>query len=138
MLEFTKIDCLDDVEDEVLHYRAKRARSGRSTGFVVKVDGVEHGFLAYDDWSEKSEGFIYEVFVLPGCRKRGLGAKMLSYAEDVAIKLGCKCIRLEPRSLDSEIDINWLVSWYEAKGYVEKSSDGVMEKNLASTLTPDF
>ncbi|ELC7281780.1 GNAT family N-acetyltransferase [Aeromonas veronii] len=131
MMSITKIDTLESVENLYLRERAERARSGRSREFVAKIDGCEAGLLSYEDWSDQSLGFIYEIFVLPEYRGQGLGRGLLSYAEELAKGLHCTSIRLEPYAFDHTLDSEWLVSWYARHGYMQKTDDlAKMEKSL--------
>ena len=133
MLQVIKINVLSEVKNEVLHDRAKRARNARTQEFIAVTNGTEHGLLSYEDWSDKSLGFIYEIFVLPSYRKQGIGAALLSYAEDLAIQLKCMYIQLKPYSLDQDTDQGLLISWYVEKGYIRKSDDKeLMEKKLGT------
>ena len=132
MMNITKIDTLESVENLFLRERAERARCGRSREFVAKVDGCEAGILSYEDWSDQSLGFIYEIFVLPEYRGQGLGRGLLSYAEELAKGLHCTRIRLEPYAFDRTLDSEWLVSWYARHGYMQKTDDlAKMEKSLS-------
>ncbi|MEM4986656.1 GNAT family N-acetyltransferase [Collimonas sp. H4R21] len=131
MQKIIKIDDVSDVKNEVLHYRAKRARGDRARQFIVMIDGVESAFLTYDVYSDESLVFIIEIYVLPDSRKQRIGTFLLSYAEDCAIQLGCTFVRLKPYALDPNIDQGWLVSWYQGKGYVQQTNDKeVVQKDI--------
>lgn len=132
MATVVKIHTPKEVTDEILSERAKRASGGRSTEFIAVVNGVESGLLSYEDWSDQGVGFIYEIFVLPDYRNQGIGAALLSYAEDLAIQHGCEKTRLRARAFDDETKQEALVSWYTGKGYVQESVGAEqMEKSLA-------
>lgn len=122
----------DELKNETLRERAMRAKSGRSTEFIAVSHDSEIALLSYEDWSHQSLGFIYEIFVLPIYRNSGVGALLLSYAEDLATQLGCSKIRLKPYPLDSDISVERLVSWYTKNGYVRDAHEiEIMEKSLA-------
>lgn len=130
-MDIIKIDILESMDNLYLRDRAERASGGRSKEFVAIIDGREAGLLSYEDWSDQSLGFIYEIYVLPEYRAQGIGRGLLSYAEKLAKKLHCTSIRLEPYPLDRTQDSEWLVSWYARHGYVQKTDDlAKMEKNL--------
>jgi GNAT superfamily N-acetyltransferase len=132
VLKVVKIHAANEVANEVLSARAKRASGGRSIEFIAVVNGVESGLLSYEDWSDQKVGFIYEIFVLPDFRGQGVGAALLSYAEDLAAQLGCTKTRLNARAFDGEIGQEILVSWYTRKGYSQASAGTeLMEKSLA-------
>jgi GNAT superfamily N-acetyltransferase len=135
-MNISKIDDPNDVKNNVLRDRAERNRGGMQE-FLAIVDETECGFLAFGDWSHYSLGFIHEIFVLPEFRGLGLGGSLLSYAEQLAVRLGCTCVRLEVRSLDREkVSDEFLTSWYLRNGYVPRSDEkGQMEKCFVRTDT---
>ena len=110
MIMVLEIHAPNEIASEVLCDRAKRALGGRSTEFVAVVNGVESGLLSYEDWSDQKIGFIYEIFVLPDFRKRGIGTALLSYAEGLAAQLSCTKTRLNARAFDGETKQEVLVS----------------------------
>ena len=131
MLTINKINNLNEVKNSDIQYRAKRARGGRSQEYIVVFEGAEAAFLSFEDWSDKSIGFIYEIFVLPAFRKQGIGTELLSYAESLAMNLRCSVIRLKPNAFDRSVSSEFLVSWYRKKGYDYMTSDtDKMEKTL--------
>ncbi len=131
MLNVIKINSLDNVQNDILRDRAGLAHGGRSQEFIAIFDGIESGLLSYEDWSDKSLGFIYEIFILPAFRNQGIGSALLLFAEDIATKFGCTTVQLKAHALSHEIDKNWLTSWYSEKGYFQKSDDAeLMEKKL--------
>ncbi len=133
MRDISTVHSFNDLKNEVLRERAKRAHGGRSQEFVVVIDREEAGLLSFEDWSDQSLGFIYEIFVLPKFRQQGIGASLLLYAEDHALQLRCTSVRLKPYALDQETDQDRLVTWYARKGYIQKSDKPeVMEKDLAA------
>ena len=134
MLEAVEIGDPTDVKNELLLKRVMRGRTPRTREFIVLRDGVEAGLLIYEDWG-RPEGFIYEIFVLSDFRKSGIGTWLLSYAEQIASRLGRTCIRLTARSLDQdELSDENLTSWYERKGYVESAIErNILEKRLSGT-----
>jgi len=120
MLEVIKVNALSDVKNKILHERAERARCGRSQEFIAMVNGFESAFFSYEDWSDRSVGFIYEIFVLPNCRWQGIGAALLSYSEALAIGFGYIILQLEANAFDRTVDPEWLVSWYKKKATPKK------------------
>jgi GNAT superfamily N-acetyltransferase len=127
------IEPVNTLKSSTLCKRAERANGGRSQEFVALVNGEEAALLSYEYWSDQSVGFIYEIFVLPEFRKQGIGALLLSYAEERARQLHCTYIRLEPYALDQVTDRDRLVAWYTKNGYFQKSNDPKkMEKDLTT------
>lgn len=97
---------------------------------AITSDGAEAGFLSVEDFESQDFSLIQTIFVLPTFRNLGLGNALLSFAEILAIEKGYPLVWLRPRSLDPAIDEEFLVQWYERKGY-EMSDDGDhMEKVL--------
>ncbi len=121
---------LVDVKCEILRERLERAKSGRTVEYVVIINDAEVAALSYEDWSEKSLGFIYEIFLLKQYRNKGLGSKILEFAEKKAIELKCQKIELDAHSLDEHTEQNWLFSWYEKKGYTREKSSERMYKTF--------
>jgi GNAT superfamily N-acetyltransferase len=133
LLAIIEITISTFVTNSMLRGLAEGAKNGRSRMFIAKISECDVGFLCYDNWSDKSLGFIYELFVLPEYRGRGIGSKLLSYSEELAKSLHCESIRLEPRPFDRTIDSSWLISWYIGKGYMSIPNDPAkMEKLLVT------
>ena len=119
MLEICAVNDLEVILNKELRSRAERGRNRRTTEFLAVNKGVEVALLVYEDWSEKSLGFIYEVYVLPAYRNNGFGVGLLSFAHTKAVELGCKTIELNARPFDQSIEQKWLYTWYEKNGYVK-------------------
>lgn len=96
------------------------------------MDQEEAALLSYDDWSDKGVGYVLEIFVLPRFRQYGLATQLLDSAESLALKLGCKHIRLKAHSLDDEMDQAQLEAWYRRLGYRKsRSARDWLEKSVA-------
>lgn len=131
MFAISKIPSPDCLQNVILRDRAVHGHCGRSQEFIALVDGEEVGLLSYEDWSERASAFVYEIFVLPPYRMKGLGSALLAYAEKIAVQLNCDHIRLKPHALAEEPDQNRLKAWYASHGYIEISEDPEhMEKPL--------
>lgn len=129
LIEVNQVNNLNKIQNNTLRTRAERAKSGRTLEFIAKCDGLESAFLSFEDWSDKSFGFIYEIYVLPEFRNKSLGGSLLQKAEEVAIKLGCTKLQLDVHAFDRTIDKSTLYSWYSEKGYIKVSSNSErMEK----------
>ena len=121
----------EDIQNPLLRYRAQRGHGGRSLEFVAVDQGVEMGMLSYEDRSDTFLAFIYEIFVLPQFRKRGVAAMLLSHAEMFAVRQQCQTVRLEPRPLDETPELSQLESWYRRTGYLRSAEyPKLMEKSL--------
>jgi len=122
LIKINKINDLDEIKNNLLRERAERSKTGRSIEFIAVSDESEAAFLSYEDWSDKSLGFIYEIFVLPEFRNEHIGSTLLARAEEVAINLGCSRLELDVHAFDRTIDKASLYSWYSDKGYVRISN----------------
>lgn len=135
MRKVLKISSFKDLENSILCERTQKAHGARSQEFVVLVNGDEAGLLSYEDWSDQSVGFIYEIFILPEFRQQGIGTLLLLYAENQARRLCCTYIRLKPCPLDQKTDRARLVAWYAKNGYFQQSDEPeILEKNLTTIL----
>jgi len=133
VIEINQVKNLNEIQNGTLRTRAERAQSGRALEFIAKCDDLESAFLSFEDWSDKSLGFIYEIYVLPEFRNKSLGGSLLKKAEDVAIKLGCTKLQLDVHAFDRTLDKSSLYSWYSEKGYIRASSNSErMEKTISS------
>lgn len=131
MLEIKKIE-LTHVKNNCLKERIERASSGISTEYIAFMDGIEVGVLSLEYWAKISSAFIYEIYVLPDYRRKGIGEKLLTFAEEEAIQLHCDHIKLEPNNFDRTITIEKLISWYERHGYKkDNTSDDYWIKSLS-------
>lgn len=108
---------VDDLKSVTLRERVKKAHIIRSKEFLATEDGEEVGFVSYEDWGNNEPGFIYEIFVLPSFRRKGVGKLLLAHAENYAFQMGCKFVRLKPYTLNEDFDQNLLVDWYSKEGY---------------------
>lgn len=131
MLSITEIIDLSNISSPILSELADRSNTARSRKYIANLNKCEVGFLCYDDWSEQSLGFIYEIFILPKYRAQGIGDRLMIFAEELAKNLNCTSIRLEPHAFDHSIDPRWLNLWYLKKGYFYMPGDPkIMEKQL--------
>jgi GNAT superfamily N-acetyltransferase len=98
-----------------------------SCRFIATEGGAEVGFLHVEFWpkEELEHCVIYEIFVPPSLRRRGIGTRLLAAAETIARNRGYRSVQLHPRTMDEEIDQNILEQWYATHGYVPDQDDGV-------------
>ncbi len=89
----------------------------KSLEYVALRCGQELGLLSYDDWRDRSLGYIQELHVLSDVRQQGVGSTLLRFAESIAVQLSCRTIRLKPYALDHDTDLPRLIAWYEKMGY---------------------
>jgi GNAT superfamily N-acetyltransferase len=122
VIEIIPIKNLKQVINTILRQRAEQASSRRSTEYIVMYENKEVAILSYEDWSDKKLGFIYEIYVLPEYREKGIGTKLLLFSENKAIQLGCNRLELNANPFDRSIEKDILISWYEKHGYVMQSN----------------
>ncbi|MFD1091805.1 GNAT family N-acetyltransferase [Providencia rettgeri] len=135
MIEIKSVE-LGLIRNSELKERATRAQSGRSTEYIAFFNNIEVGLLSYENWSEKSEGFIYEIFILPEYRNNGVGNHFLEFSECKARDLKCKKIILDPNPFDHTVTLEFLISWYEKHGY-KKDTTGANKMYKEITLLID-
>lgn len=123
MLAFSKLPYPSSLRSQTLRDRIDRGHASRSIEFLATVDSEEAGFLSYEDRSDERLGFIYEIFVLPSFRNRGVGIYLLSQAEQFATQLNCNVARLKSYALDHETDPDRLTAWYTKAGYLPIADD---------------
>ncbi|EJG0781649.1 GNAT family N-acetyltransferase [Vibrio parahaemolyticus] len=128
-----EVSSFEEVKNKTIRHRVKRASTGRSLEYVANLDGYEVGLLSLELGRHPSDqGFIYEVYLLPEFRSKGVGEKLMIHAESQARTLGCKSVRLEARAFDNTIETQWLISWYRKQGFeMIAGSTEYMEKSLA-------
>jgi len=132
VIEVNQVNNLNKIQSSTIRSRAERAQSGRTLAYIAKCDGIESAFLSFEDWSDRSLGFIYEIYVLPEFRNQSLGCALLQKAEEVAINLGCTKLQLDVHPFDRTIDKNALFSWYSNQGYVKASNSSERMEKLLS------
>ena len=131
MVKITQLACLSDLRSTTLREHAERGHCGRSSEFLASVNREEAGLLSYENRSDEESGFIYEIFVLPSFRRRGIGESLLLYGESYALQLGCTSVRLKPYALEQQPDQTQLIAWYTKTGYRQATDDPEqMEKSL--------
>jgi len=120
------------MEDDLLRVRATGARVARSRQFLARCNDEEAGYLSFDHRADIDTGVVYDLFVLPQFRERGIGSQLVVFAEDLARALHCSRTRLSPRAFDASVDQTWLEAWYAKKGYC-LATDGTqeLEKRIA-------
>lgn len=131
MIQIHQVYDLNIIKSNLLRNRAERAQSRRTLEFIAMSGESEAAFLSFEDWSDKSLGFIYEIYVLPEFRNEHLGSALLARAEEVAIDLGCSRLELDVHAFDRTIDKTSLYSWYSDKGYVRLSNKS---KRMAKSI----
>jgi GNAT superfamily N-acetyltransferase len=119
----------DNIADEHLRGRAKSTKHVKSRQYLARWDGVEAGYLSFENRLDIDTGVIYDLLVLPPYRKNGIGSQLVDFAETLTRSLGCHRIRLRACAFDFSVGQEWLENWYRKKGYREASDgSGELEK----------
>jgi len=122
------------VANEALRDRAVSSSRGQYTKqYVVYDQGNEVAFLSVDPRPDLNLFVIYEIFVVPEIRFRGMGTRVLLAAENLARQAGFPRTRLVPRALgnppgeERERQTAKLIEWYERHGYRAAADSGLEE-----------
>jgi GNAT superfamily N-acetyltransferase len=99
--------------------------------YIVRLDGKEVAFLSLDRLPGTTDLVVYEIFLDPEHRGRGIGTAVMRDLELFAIRQGYTRILLCPQPLDQTITRRDLTRWYTRLGYRRSpQSHDVMEKTL--------
>ena len=93
----------------------------KSTVMCSKLisDKEDLGELLVKIIPEQNALFIEEVFVKRNHRGKGLGKRLVAFAEEIGCRKGLSNIHLSPYSIDPYwISNTDLVNWYKKQGYV--------------------
>jgi GNAT superfamily N-acetyltransferase len=122
------------VANDALRDRAVCSSRGRYTKHcVVYHQGSEVAFLSVDPRPDLNLLVIYEIFVVPEIRRRGMGTRALLAAEDLARNTGFPRVRLVPKALgyppgdQCDRETARLIEWYERHGYRATADSGFKE-----------
>ncbi|MDM3565545.1 GNAT family N-acetyltransferase [Proteus vulgaris] len=130
MLEIKSIEP-NQVRNNFLKERIKGASHDTSTEYIALMNNIEVGFISLVFWPTNTTAFIYEIYVLHNYRRKGVGEKLLTFAEDKAAQSHRNPIKLEPNNFDRTITKEKLISWYERHGYrKDNTSDEYWIKSL--------
>ncbi len=100
----------------------ERARNGSACQLTRKYsayeDGCEVAYLALDWWPlhQRSDLVLYEMFVLPKVRHRGIGTRILAAVERLASDAGYQRVVLIARPLEN-YPKKQLREWYQRQGF---------------------
>lgn len=130
-MNVTKLSPSDLPVDAMLSERVVNGRLDRTVEFLVTEGGKEAGVLIFDHWPSTSIGIIHEIYVLQAFRGKGVGTKLLTFAERYAVDNKCSSLQLTARSLDSGfMSDSHLREWYSRQGFRGDDSDRSMMKKV--------
>lgn len=131
-MKSTSLDIQQSVSiDSELEERLKNCpyKEGRARYLVTKSD-VQIGILLFDLYYEDA-AVLYEIFIRSPLRRKGLGTRVLKYAEAIAQEKGFRILQLLPRSLDKDLSDENLREWYSRQGYrPSKLQEDLLEKEI--------
>ena len=122
------------VKNQSIYERVNRQAAAGTSQFLIHVNRTEAGYLAFIHRPDIKTGVLYEVFVLPEFRCRGIGTRLVAYAENMSQHAGYSRVRLDACAFDASVTEAWLRSWYQKFGYtVASDGTGEYEKWLESS-----
>lgn len=86
----------------------------RDPSFVAVDDGRIIGFILTSQ-TARANGLLVTIDIMEGWRRRGLGAKLLEFAERAQKRRGCRVIKLQVG-----VENSGAIGFYEKMGYVKK------------------
>ena len=122
----------DALRDRALH----GSRGGYTKHYIVYDQGSEVAFLSVDLRPDLNLLVIYEIFVVPEIRRRGIGARVLLAAETLARDTGLPRVRLIPKALgyppgdERDRETAKLIKWYEPARATADSGYAEWQKEL--------
>jgi len=118
-----------EINNALIRERAERCKERFSIQHVAIFNGDIVGFLSFDNKSHIGFGVIYEIYVLPDFRSKGVGAFLLRHGEQLALHYKCQKILVCPEAFDGTVLKERLVVWYGRHGYkFSEAGCGEMEK----------
>jgi GNAT superfamily N-acetyltransferase len=119
----------DALRDRALH----SSRGCYTKHYIVYDHGSEVAFLSVDPRPDLNLLVIYEIFVAPEIRRRGIGTRVLLAVENLARDTGSPRVRLIPKALgyppgdERDSETTKLIEWYERHGYRATADSGFAE-----------
>lgn len=122
MIQLVELGAGEHCCDSKLQARMLESPKARHTHhYVARENGSEVAFIALDQIPGVEYLVLYEMYVRPECRGRGIGWRLLGEVESLATALGYAKITLSPWPLEKGYPEAKLVAWYKRRGYVERS-----------------
>lgn len=116
-IEIQEIQSADKIRSTVLRERAKPCGARITRCFIAACNGIEVAFIALDCWRVPQPLVLYELYVDPKVRNRGIGSRVLAEVEVLATRMGYTKLLLRPKPLDDTYSRPELVEWYQRRGY---------------------
>lgn len=120
-IQLVELGAGERFRDSTLHARTLESAKARHTHYyVANENGSEVAFIALDQIPGVEYLVLYEIYVRPECRGRGIGWRLLGEIESLARALGYAKITLSPWPLEKGYPEAKLIAWYKRHGYVER------------------
>jgi GNAT superfamily N-acetyltransferase len=113
---------IDSIKSEYMK-RIAQSQTSVSKCFVARFGDQELGIIKIFQYKPPLPLFIYFIYVEHKYRKKGVGTKLLEFAEQMAISRGNPSVLLQPDEVESDIPFQELIQWYIRKGYSWKEDD---------------
>jgi GNAT superfamily N-acetyltransferase len=136
-ISFDETSSAESFDSQDLKTRTiESSKTKKTRHYRVVVNGLEAAFLSLDRWPEPeiNQIVIYELYVAPAMRGRGIGSAVLAEVELLAIKEGFHKVHLRPVPLDRETSEDELINWYLHRGY---SWDPAIADEMEKVLSKD-
>ncbi len=117
-LQYKDLSIDNTIQSKELKERAERNPiTDKRHCLLVLLNQKEVGYLAFDLWPSKDYIVIYELFIIPEYRRKGIGTIAMKKAEKIASEYGNLSIHIRPEPLSREISKEKLIGWYRQLGY---------------------
>ena len=114
----SKVADIDNINNQKIKERALQSPESPVTKHYIAYDGNEEiGFLSLDITENEDYLVLYEIYIEPSLRNKGIGTTLLKLIEHKAKELNYKQIYLRPEPLDKDLSRDQLIDWYVKKGY---------------------
>lgn len=116
-IELVEIESANCIGSLSLQERALRGKAKITHHFVAMSADVELAFVALDLCPPPKPLVLYELYVDPAQRNRGIGTNTLIAVETLARSRRYQEIVLKAEPLDETSSRSRLINWYQNRGY---------------------
>lgn len=138
IIALKEVDSTHKPQSPVLQERIENCSRCATTHLLLALEnGIEVGFVALDYHMDQGIMVVYELFVDPNHRRRGIARQILRESELLADALRFSSIRLKPKPLERTVPIKDLIAFYISEGYVRTETSEFLRKPLSLTRIKD-
>jgi GNAT superfamily N-acetyltransferase len=110
-----------NISDHQLRDKALHSSKATYTKHYIAYDySDEIGFLSLDIIPNTDYLILYEIYVKPHLRRRGIGTELLKLVERHARELDYKYVFVRPQPMEENISKDHLITWYLNNGFIVK------------------